>query len=114
MRCGGPGEEASASEPPQPRALERQMFRVRRAYAKGRLKDFAKTPGSTRAVPLSQRVITALEAMPVRRRGILFPAPEGGRIDINNWRNRSWTPSLEAAAVKHRRNLDAEAEENAV
>jgi integrase len=31
--------------------LERRMFRVRRAYAKGRLKDFAKTAGSTRAVP---------------------------------------------------------------
>ena len=82
------------------------MFRVRRAYAKGRLKDFAKTAGSTRAVPLRQRVVTALEAMPGKRRGILFPAPEGGRIDINNWRNRFWTPSLEAAGVKHRRIYD--------
>jgi integrase len=86
--------------------LERQMFRVRRAYAKGRLKDFAKTAGSTRAVPLRQRVVTALEELPVKRRGILFPAPEGGRIDINNWRNRFWTPSLEAAGVKHRRIYD--------
>ena len=86
--------------------LERRMFRVRRAYAKGRLKDFAKTAGSTRAVPLRQRVVTALEEMPVKRRGILFPAPEGGRIDINNWRNRFWTPSLEAAGVKHRRIYD--------
>ena len=82
------------------------MFRVRRAYAKGRLKDFAKTAGSTRAVPLRARVVTALEAMPGKRRGILFPAPEGGRIDINNWRNRFWTPSLEAAGVKHRRIYD--------
>ena len=49
---------------------------------------------------------TALEAMPGKRRGILFPAPEGGRIDINNWRNRFWTPSLEAAGVKHRRIYD--------
>ena len=49
---------------------------------------------------------TALEAMPVKRRGILFPAPQGGRIDINNWRNRSWTPSVEAAGVRHRRIYD--------
>ena len=42
--------------------LERRMFRVRRAYAKGRLKDFAKTAGSQRAVPLRARVVTALEA----------------------------------------------------
>jgi integrase len=86
--------------------LERRMFRVRRAYAKGRLKDFAKTAGSTRAVPLRERVVEALQAMPGKRRGILFPAPEGGRIDINNWRNRFWTPSLEAAGVKHRRIYD--------
>ena len=44
--------------------------------------------------------------MPGKRRGILFPAPEGGRIDINNWRNRFWTPALEAAGVKHRRIYD--------
>ncbi len=39
-------------------------------------------------------------------RGILFPAPEGGRININNWRNRHWTPGLEAAGVRHRRIYD--------
>lgn len=44
--------------------------------------------------------------MPSGRRGVVLPAPEGGRIDINNWRNRSWTPSLEAAGVKHRRIYD--------
>src|SRR4051794_31648347 len=82
------------------------MFRVRRAYAKGRLKDFAKTAGSTRAVPLRARVVAELEAMPGKHRGILFPAPEGGRIDINNWRNRFWTPGREAAGVKHRRIYD--------
>jgi integrase len=60
--------------------LERRMFRVRRAYAKGRLKDFANTAGSTRAVPLRERVVSVLEAMPGNRRGILFPAPEGGRV----------------------------------
>jgi integrase len=86
--------------------LEARMFRIRRAYAKGRLKDFAKTAGSQRAVPLRARTVVALEQMPGKRRGILFPAPEGGRIDINNWRNRFWTPSLAAAGVKHRRIYD--------
>ena len=86
--------------------LERRMFMIRRAFAKGRLKDYAKTIGSRRAVPLRARVVTALEAMPGKRRGILFPAAQGGRIDINNWRNRSWTPSLEAAGVRHRRIYD--------
>ena len=36
----------------------------------------------------------------------MFPAPEGGRIEINNWRNRLWTPSLAAAGIEHRRIYD--------
>jgi integrase len=83
--------------------LERRMFRVRRAYAKGRLKDFAKTAGSTRAVPLRERVVVALEWMPGKHRGILFPAPERGRIDINGRRNRLWTPTLKAAGITDQR-----------
>jgi integrase len=85
--------------------LERRMLMVRRAFAKGRLKDYGKTTGSRRAVPLRSRVVVALERLP-RRRGIVFPAPGGGRIDINNWRHRSWTPALAAAGVKHRRIYD--------
>jgi integrase len=68
--------------------LERRVFMIRRAFAKGRMKDYAKTTGSRRAVPLRARVITALERLP-HRTGILFPAPQGGRIDINNFRHRS-------------------------
>ena len=36
----------------------------------------------------------------------LFPAPEGGRIEINNFRNRGWTPALATAGIPHRRNYD--------
>ena len=85
--------------------LERRMLMVRRAFAKGRLKEYGKTAGSRRAVPLRARVVAALETLP-HRRGIVFPAPEGGRIEINNFRHRSWTPSLAAAGVKHRRIYD--------
>jgi len=81
------------------------VLTVRRAFAKGRLKEYGKTEGSRRAVPLRDRVIAALDALE-HRRGILFCAPEGGRVDINNWRNRAWTPSLAAAGVKHRRIYD--------
>ena len=85
--------------------LERRMLMIRRAFAKGRLKEYGKTTGSRRAVPLRARVVAALQRLE-HRRGILFPAPEGGRININNWRNRAWTPSLSAAGVKHRRIYD--------
>ena len=85
--------------------LERRMFRVRRAYAKGRLKDFAKTAGSTRRCRCARGGHRARGDAGHAPRHPL-PGPEGGRIDINNWRNRSWTPSLEAAGVKHRRIYD--------
>ena len=97
-------EEAFGAEWPD-LDLERRVFTVRRGFAKGRLKQYGKTTGSRRAVPLRARVVEALQRLP-RRRGIVFPAPEGGRIEINNWRNRLWTPSLAAAGIEHRRIYD--------
>jgi len=85
--------------------LPRRMIMVRRAYPKRRLKEYGKTAGSSRAVPLRAKVIQAHAQLP-HRRGIVFPAPEGGRIEINNFRHRGWTPSLAAAGVKHRRIYD--------
>jgi hypothetical protein len=41
-----------------------------------------------------------------RRRGLLFPAPAGGHIDINNWRGRQRTPGVDAAGVQHQRIYD--------
>jgi integrase len=54
--------------------LERRMLMIRRAFAKGRLKEYNKTAGSRRAVPLRSRVVEALERLP-HRRGICSPRP---------------------------------------
>jgi integrase len=89
---GARPEEAFGAEWPDV-DLKRRVFMVRRGFAKGRLKDYGKTTGSRRAVPLRARVVVALERLP-HRRGILFPASEGGRIDINNWAE----PQLDAVA----------------
>jgi integrase len=85
--------------------LEGGAVTVRRAFAKGRLKDYPKTARSRRRVPVRTRVIAALRALP-RRRGILFPTESGGRVDINNFRHRGWTPALAAAGIAHRRIYD--------
>jgi hypothetical protein len=53
-------------------------------------------------VPLRAKVVAAVETLP-RRQGILFPASEGGRINIDNWRSREWVPALTAAGLDHRR-----------
>jgi integrase len=85
--------------------LEHQVVTVRRAYAKGRLKEYVKTARSRRRVPVRARVRGSLERL-VHRGGILFPAGRGGRIDLHNWRGRHWMPALEAAGVKPRRVYD--------
>jgi integrase len=82
-----------------------RVLTVRRAFAKGRLKDFAKTERSRRRVPLRARTVVALERLE-HRRGILFPNSAGRRIDINTFRNRGWTPALKAAGIPHRRIYD--------
>ena len=76
--------------------LEAGVFTVRRSFAKGRLKNYAKTERSRRRIPLRAKVIDALSELP-RREGILFPASEGGRINIDNFRSREWAPALKAA-----------------
>jgi hypothetical protein len=64
------------------------VFTVRRSFAKGRLKHYAKTERSRRRIPLRAKVIGALERLR-RRKGILFPAAEGQRINIDNFGGRS-------------------------
>jgi integrase len=81
------------------------VFTVRRAFAKGRLKSYPKTVRSRRRVPLRAKVLDALGELP-ERDGILFPASEGGRINIDNFRAREWLPALKAAGVEHRRIYD--------
>jgi integrase len=85
--------------------LDAGVFTVRRAFAKGKLKTYAKTARSRRRVPLRAKVAAAVESLP-RRHGILFPAAEGGRINIDNWRSREWAPALKAAGLEHRRIYD--------
>ena len=78
---------------------------MRRSFAKGRLKHYAKTARSRRRIPLRAKVVDALNELP-RREGILFPASEGGRINIDNFRTRECYPALKAAGVEHRRIYD--------
>jgi integrase len=75
---------------------------VERSFAYGSLKPYGKTEGSRRRVPLSSRATAALDEVPARIDSrLVFPAPEGGYLNLNNWRRREWAPALEAAGIDH-------------
>jgi integrase len=58
----------------------------------------SKTAGSRREVPLTGRAFAALDRLPARFT-LLFPAPEGGVLNLDNFRRRVWTPAVESSGV---------------
>ncbi len=74
---------------------------VQRRVTDGRLTPYPKT--ERRRVPLTPRALDALDRLPARLdTPLLFPAPRGGYIDLDNWRMREWYPALEAAGIARR------------
>jgi integrase len=91
------------------REVDRQagIATVERVHTQGRLKPCAKTSRQRRRVPLRQRVLDALDALPPRLDSpLLFPAARGGYIDIDKFRAREWHPALRAAGIAPRRPYD--------
>ncbi len=81
--------------------LARRILRIRRAFADGRLVELPDGALARRVIPLRARVVTALERLP-HRRGILFPAPAGGRMEVDAFCRREWWRALRAAGVGQR------------
>jgi integrase len=77
---------------------------VRRSYRNGRIK-YPKTEASMRAVPLQARALAALDALPSRRSGLVFPSSEGGHFDLHNFRTRYWQPAQVAAGIQPSRRV---------
>ncbi len=81
--------------------LARRVLRIRRAFADGRLVELPEAALARRVIPLRARVVAALERLP-HRRGILFPAPTGGRMEVDGFCRREWWRALRAAGVGQR------------
>jgi integrase len=81
------------------RDLDRRagILTVRRTVSDGVVVELAKTNARRRQVPLSRRATTALDALPPRLdTPLLFPAPAGGLLDLDNFRRREWAVAVEA------------------
>ncbi len=91
-------------------ALERRdvdkaakVVTVQRRFADGVLTGFPKTERSRRSVPLTERALAAYERLPAQlATRLVFPAPRGGYISIDNWRTREWYEGLDAAGIERR------------
>ena len=70
------------------------------SFGKGRLKC-TKTETSVRAVPLQAIALAALDQLPAGGpTDLLFPAVNGGYLDLHNFRNRDWKPAQRAAGIE--------------
>ena len=81
------------------------MLHVRRAFRIDRVKP-PKT-NAPRTVPLQRAALDALAVLPGHRdeRTLVFPAPEGGYLDLHNWRPRRWRPAQYEADITPLRRL---------
>jgi len=82
---------------------EHRVMNVERVYTQGRLKPCMKTNRQRRRVPLRDKVLEAIDAMPARiDTPVLFPTEGGDRVKHATFRLRYWTPALRAAGIDHR------------
>ncbi len=99
---------ATGLRPEEWQALERRdldrragILNVRRTVSSGEVVELGKTARSRRQVPLSQRALDALDALPARLDiPLLFPSREGHLLHLDNFRNREWAPAIEAGGIR--------------
>jgi integrase len=98
---------ATGLRPEEWAALERRdidrrgrMVNVLRTVNDGAIVELGKTNGARRQVPLSKRALAALDQLPPRLdTPLLFPAVQGGVLNLDNWRRRVWSPAIEASGI---------------
>lgn len=82
----------------------RRQLRVQEVVERGSrvIKAQPKSEAGARVVPLTDELVEDIEAYlethPTKD-GLLFPAPDGGPLDYNNWLKRVWKPAIATAGL---------------
>jgi integrase len=78
---------------------------VNKVWVKGELRTTqGKTDAAFRVVSLQEPALAALRSLarPLDGARLIFPAPAGGHINLDNWRRRVWKEAIEASGVQYR------------
>ena len=76
---------------------------VQRRVSRCVVTPYPKTARSRRRVPLTERALAAYKRLPVRLdTTVVFPASEGGYLQLDNWRTREWYDAVDAACLDPR------------
>jgi integrase len=79
----------------------RRLVKVEQKNVDATIVAGGKTKSSIREVPLTGRALAALDQLAPRLdTTLLFPAPRGGPLNLDNFRKRQWAPAVEAAGVR--------------
>jgi integrase len=93
---------ATGLRPEEWQALERRdidrrsrVLNVLRTISDGEVVELGKTSGARRQLPLSGRAVAALDWIPPRLdTPLVFPAPQDGLLNLDNFRRREWVPAV--------------------
>jgi integrase len=78
---------------------------VNKVWVKGELRtNEGKTDAAFRVVSLQEPALAALRSLarPLDGARLIFPAPAGGHINLDNWRRRVWKEAIEASGAEYR------------
>jgi integrase len=98
---------ATGLRPEEWAALERRdvdrregLVNVRRTASDGEVVELGKTSRSRRQVPLSWRAAAALDELPAQlKTPLMFPAPAGGLLSLDNFRRREWSVAVTTSRI---------------
>jgi integrase len=100
---------ATGLRPEEWAALERRHIDRARRVARveqvvgddGQIRPGGKTANSVREVSLTGRALAAHDLLPPRLdTTLLYPAPQGGPLNLDNFRRREWAPAVEASGIE--------------